>query len=151
MNPIRSTFAAIWCGVYSWRHVIGVILIVTLAANLIFPTPAYAQFGLLSGIENILNIINGVIRSALNLIGAVTESLQGLHQQIVWPLRLINEARNAIASLIAQFRGTMHSIDTVAVASATLPTPVALEAIVRSEEHTSELQSHSFISYAVFC
>ena len=23
--------------------------------------------------------------------------------------------------------------------------------IVRSEEHTSELQSHSFISYAVFC
>src|ERR1051326_9457173 len=24
-------------------------------------------------------------------------------------------------------------------------------AIMRSEEHTSELQSHSFISYAVFC
>src|ERR1051326_1837589 len=24
-------------------------------------------------------------------------------------------------------------------------------AVVRSEEHTSELQSHSFISYAVFC
>ena len=24
-------------------------------------------------------------------------------------------------------------------------------AYVRSEEHTSELQSHSFISYAVFC
>ncbi len=23
--------------------------------------------------------------------------------------------------------------------------------VVRSEEHTSELQSHSFISYAVFC
>ena len=27
----------------------------------------------------------------------------------------------------------------------------AVEAGVRSEEHTSELQSHSFISYAVFC
>ena len=26
-----------------------------------------------------------------------------------------------------------------------------LEALKRSEEHTSELQSHSFISYAVFC
>ena len=23
--------------------------------------------------------------------------------------------------------------------------------VIRSEEHTSELQSHSFISYAVFC
>ena len=28
---------------------------------------------------------------------------------------------------------------------------VAPELISRSEEHTSELQSHSFISYAVFC
>src|ERR1051326_8003344 len=28
---------------------------------------------------------------------------------------------------------------------------LALEAEGRSEEHTSELQSHSFISYAVFC
>src|ERR1051326_4211015 len=27
----------------------------------------------------------------------------------------------------------------------------ALEDTLRSEEHTSELQSHSFISYAVFC
>ena len=25
------------------------------------------------------------------------------------------------------------------------------DVVVRSEEHTSELQSHSFISYAVFC
>ena len=31
-------------------------------------------------------------------------------------------------------------------------TPVILDVeSVRSEEHTSELQSHSFISYAVFC
>ena len=28
---------------------------------------------------------------------------------------------------------------------------VGTSAAVRSEEHTSELQSHSFISYAVFC
>ena len=27
----------------------------------------------------------------------------------------------------------------------------AIQRFVRSEEHTSELQSHSFISYAVFC
>src|ERR1051326_7557402 len=29
--------------------------------------------------------------------------------------------------------------------------PVPAEPAQRSEEHTSELQSHSFISYAVFC
>ena len=28
---------------------------------------------------------------------------------------------------------------------------VSTNTIIRSEEHTSELQSHSFISYAVFC
>src|ERR1051326_3875198 len=28
---------------------------------------------------------------------------------------------------------------------------IAPRAVLRSEEHTSELQSHSFISYAVFC
>ena len=29
--------------------------------------------------------------------------------------------------------------------------PVNIRTLTRSEEHTSELQSHSFISYAVFC
>ena len=29
--------------------------------------------------------------------------------------------------------------------------PMGDETLTRSEEHTSELQSHSFISYAVFC
>ena len=29
--------------------------------------------------------------------------------------------------------------------------PIKIKNIDRSEEHTSELQSHSFISYAVFC
>src|ERR1051326_4586817 len=29
--------------------------------------------------------------------------------------------------------------------------PAETDHVIRSEEHTSELQSHSFISYAVFC
>src|ERR1051326_2896755 len=39
------------------------------------------------------------------------------------------------------------------VATATVAAHLGLECVVymRSEEHTSELQSHSFISYAVFC
>src|ERR1051326_7297579 len=32
-----------------------------------------------------------------------------------------------------------------------MPRMDGIELIKRSEEHTSELQSHSFISYAVFC
>src|ERR1051326_7296995 len=51
---------------------------------------------------------------------------------------VLRDARAAVeAVLVGERRG--------------LEAPVALEVEGRSEEHTSELQSHSFISYAVFC
>ena len=43
----------------NWRRVVGVTLIATVSVGMVFPPPAYAQFGLLGGIQNILNIING--------------------------------------------------------------------------------------------
>jgi len=116
------------------RRVVGVTLIAMLIAGMIFPHPAYAQFGLLGGIQNILNIINGAIRTTLNTIGAVSRSLQALHQQFVWPVQLINRARSAIASLIAQFRALMQSIYEAPVSSATLSAPAELEAIIRNHQ-----------------
>jgi hypothetical protein len=101
---------------------------------MIFPAPTYAQFGLLGGIQNILNIINGTIRTVLNAIGDVSSAIDAWHQQVVWPVQLINQARATIASLIAQFRGVLHSIDTVPVLSATLPAPATLEAIIRNRQ-----------------
>ena len=88
----------------SWRRVVGLTLIATLTAGMVFPPAAYAQFGLLGSIQNIVNIINGAIRSVLNAIGVVTNSIQALEQQIIWPVQLINQAKTAIASLIADFR-----------------------------------------------
>ncbi len=102
----------------SWRRIVAVTLVATVAVSMVFPPPAYAQFGLLGSIENILNIINGAIHSALNLIG----------------VRLIDQAKNAIASLIAQFRAVMQSIHAMPVRSATLPTPVGLETIIRNRQ-----------------
>jgi hypothetical protein len=130
-----ATFVTVllrWAG--SWRRVVGVTLIATLTAGVIFPTPAYAQFGLLGGIQNILNILNGAIRSALGTLGAISRSLEELHQQIVWPVQLINRARDAIASLIGQFRGAMHSIHATTVNSTSLPIPSALETIIRNRQ-----------------
>ena len=118
----------------SWRRIVGVVLIATLTVSVVFPPPAYAQFGLLDGIQNIINIINGAIRSALNTIGAVSRAIAALHQQIVWPVQLINQARSAIASLIAQFRGLLQSIYAAPVISATLPVPAGLEAIIRNRQ-----------------
>src|SRR5206468_4823954 len=133
----------------NWRRVVGLTLMATISAGILFPPPAYAQFGLLGGIQNILNIINGGIRSALNTIGAVSRSLEALEQQIVWPVQLINRARSAIASLIAQFRGEMDSIYRVPVGSATLPTPAGLEAIIRNRQ-TNDFSSLTQSYYRAF-
>jgi hypothetical protein len=135
----RVIFIAIFATVLfrwarSWRRVVGVTLIATLTAGMVFPPPVYAQFGIIGAIQNILNIINGAIRNALNTIGAVSQSLQALHQQIIWPVQLINRARSAIASLIAQFHGVMQSIHSAPVSSATLPVPVGLEVIIRNRQ-----------------
>src|SRR5262249_10880578 len=64
---------------------------------------------------NILNIINGAIRAAFNLLGAVSQSLRALYQQIVWPVQLIDQARTAITDLVNQFRGTIQSIYSVGI------------------------------------
>jgi hypothetical protein len=70
-----------------------VILIATVTAGMVFPPPTYAQFGLLGGIRNIVNIINGAIRSTLNTINAISRSLEALQQQIIWPVQLINREK----------------------------------------------------------
>jgi hypothetical protein len=70
-------------------------------------------------IQNIINIINGAIRSALNVIRTVARSIEALHQQVVWPIRLIDQARRTIAALVDQFRGLLNSIYGAPVTSAT--------------------------------
>src|SRR2546425_9159572 len=135
----RIVFAAI-CGwilfrcTNRWQRIVGIVLVATVTVGLVFPPPAYGQFGLLESIQNILNVINGSIRSTLNLIGTTSQTLRGRYQQIVWPVQRINEARNAIASLITQFRAVMQSIYRAPVHSATLPAAAGLEAIMRNRQ-----------------
>jgi hypothetical protein len=118
-----------------WRRVVSITVIVALSVSLLFPPPAHAQFGgLLGGIQNIINIINGAIRSALNVIRTVARSIDVLHQQVVWPIRLIDQARSTIALLIDQFRALLNSIYAAPVTSATLPLPAGLESIVRNHQ-----------------
>jgi hypothetical protein len=116
------------------RRIVAMLLIAMLVVSMMFPAPSYAQFGLLGGIQNILNIISGAIHSALNAIGAISSAIDAWHQQFVWPIQLINQARATVASLIAQFRGVLASIYTAPVVSATLPAPVTLEAIIRNRQ-----------------
>ena len=135
----RILFAAI-CGwilfryTNRWQRIVGIVLVGTVTVCLVLPPPAYAQFGLLGSIQNILNVINGAIRSTLNLIGTTSQSLGGRYQQIVWPVQRVDQARTAIASLITQFRAGMRSIYRAPVNSATLPAAAGLEAIMRNRQ-----------------
>ena len=119
---------------HRWQRIVGVVLVGTVTLGLVFPPPAYAQFGLLGSIQNILNAINGAIRSTLNLIATTSQSLLARYQQSVWPVQRIDQARNAVASLITQFRAVMQSIYRAPVNSATLPAPAGLEAIMRNRQ-----------------
>jgi hypothetical protein len=109
-------------------------LIATLSIVLILPPPAFAQTNVLGGIEEILDIINGAISDALDLLDVISQSLQALYQEIVWPPALIDEARDAVASLIDRFRGPVQSIYAVSVSSASLPDPVSLETIMGNRQ-----------------
>src|SRR5262244_3490817 len=132
MNRVLFAVGSILHWINGSRRVVGVALIAILVVSMVFPSTVHAQFGLLGGIQNIINIIDGAIRSALNAIGAVSRAIEALHQEIVWPVQLINQARSTIASLIAQFRGLLQSIDAAPVISATLLVPASLEVIIRN-------------------
>ena len=114
------------------RRILGLTLVAVLIITLIVPASAYAQFGILGGIQNLLNLINGSIRTVLNGIGSVMQTLNALHEEVVWPVRLIQQARNSLGSLIAQTRGTIQNIYNKPIQSATLPAPSELEAIIRN-------------------
>jgi hypothetical protein len=116
------------------RRTMCCFLIGALTMTLIFPSSSYAQFGLIGGIQNLLNLIDGTIRETLNSIGSVMTAIRNLHQQIVWPVQLIQRARSSIDSLISQSRGELQNVYRAPVRSATLPAPVDLEAVMRNQQ-----------------
>lgn len=98
------------------------------------PQPAHAQSGILSGIQAVLNVINGMIQTALTSINAVRTALNNLQQLVAWPQQLINEAKVQVTQIIMQYRTLMRNIFHVNLNSATLPNPQALEAIIRDHQ-----------------
>ena len=98
------------------------------------PQPAQAQIGLLRAIQAVLNVINGVIQTALNGINTVRTAMNNLQQAVVWPQQLINQARAQVTRMIGQYRNLMSNIFHIRLNSATLPNPQALEAVIRDHQ-----------------
>jgi hypothetical protein len=130
-----TSFAWLVVTVKNSRKLIAVTLSGVLVMSLVgMPQPVHAQSGLLGGIQAVLSVINGVIQTALGSINSVRTAVNNLQQVVAWPQQLINQAKAQVTQMIGQYRTLMTSIFRVNLNSATLPTPQALEAVIRDHQ-----------------
>lgn len=114
------------------------LIAILLAAVFLVPMPARA------GVADIITLLQTITSTLQNGIGAVLgeiKSVEGtfnaLHQQMVWPITLINEAKAFVTTTIGQYRGLLTEIHNIGVESATLVNPAHLEAVFRSGSASS--------------
>jgi len=114
------------------RRVIAVTVAGILVSTMLFAPPlAEAQGGLVQAIQAVLNVINGMLKSALTAINTARTAMNALYQNFVWPVQLINQARAQVTQMINQYRALMASIFNMNLSSSTLPTPQSLETMMR--------------------
>ena len=116
------------------RQVLAVVLAGALVVALVSPSQVQAQGSLVAAIQSVLNVINGLIKTALNSINSVRTAISNLYQQATWPVALINQAKATVTQMIGQYRSAMQNIFTINLKSATLPNPTALENVMRNHQ-----------------
>ena len=114
------------------RQVAAVALAGTVAATLAAPPRALAQGNLFTAIQAVLNVINGIVQTALNSINTVRSTIGSLYQGVIWPVQLINQARAQVTQMMNQYRNLMQGVFAMNLNSATLPAPQALESLMRN-------------------
>jgi hypothetical protein len=127
-------------GQWIWEHKIRAIVLLVVFA-VAAPQPMKSQFldpccGILSvGLTTIGNTLSAVVGGGLKNILSVEQDLQNFQQSVVWPKRLIEQARSLVGSLqgtFAQIRG----ITKIQVNSATLPATQQFEQTLLSRDPT---------------
>jgi len=126
------TFTWFMVSANSSRRVLAVTVAGILVSTMLFAPPlAEAQGGLVQAIQAVLNVINGMLKSALTAINTARTAMNALYQNLVWPVQLINQARAQVTQMINQYRALMAGILNMNLSSATLPTPQSLETMMR--------------------
>jgi hypothetical protein len=110
----------------------GLCLILLLA---LVPQRASAGMGdIISVLTSIYSTLRGGIGGPLNTIQGVNANIRDLHQQVVWPVTLINQARGFVGQVTAQYRDPMWQIHTLSNNSATLANASQLESAFRGRQ-----------------
>ena len=113
-----------------WRWLAPPTLVLAMAVML----PSRAQAGIFDIFGELFGTIQNDMGAALNQINELTQEMQQLHQQIVWPLALVNQARGFVSNSINSYRGFMTQVFTLKSPSATLASPQQLETILHSRQ-----------------
>jgi hypothetical protein len=99
--------------------------------------PVVAQ----AGIADIVVLLNTITSTLENGVGAVLSGIQDVstglrdfEQQLVWPVTLINQSRQEVLQVRAQFSSLAGRIQSISTDSATLLAPKRLEALLRSQQ-----------------
>ncbi len=116
------------------RQVLVLTLAGVLVVALVSPPLAQAQGSIVVAIQSVLNVINGLIKTALNSINSVRSAISNFYQQATWPVALINQAKAMVTQMIGQYRNLMQTIYNINLKSATLPNPIGLESAMRNHQ-----------------
>ena len=106
----------------------------TLALALAVMLPSRAHAGIFDIFGEMFGTIQNDMGAALSQINELTQEMQQLHQQILWPLALVNQARGFVSNSINSYRGFMTQVFTLKSPSATLASPQQLETILHSRQ-----------------
>ena len=123
-----------WMVIARTRQVLALTLAGVLAVTLVTPPTAQAQGSLVTAIQSVLNVINGLIKTALNSINSVRTAISNFYRQATWPVALINQAKATVTQMIGRYRSVMQNIFSINLQSATLPNPTALENAMRNHQ-----------------
>ncbi len=127
-------FSYFMVAVRTRRQVLALTLSAALAIALMNPPTTHAQASLIAAIQSVLNVINGLIKTALNSINSIRTAVSNFYQQVAWPIALINQAKALVTQTIGQYRALMQNIFGINLKSATLAHPAALENIMRNHQ-----------------
>jgi cell division protein FtsB len=106
------------------------VLIVTLTLT---PTPARAGIAdIILLLKTITTTLQQGIGAVLSEVRALENTVNTLHQEVLWPVTAINQAKGFVTSTINQYQGMFNQIRNTAIESATLVNPSHLEAAFRS-------------------